>query len=182
MLKIKPPNYQFCPFCGEKLSIKEGEKKERKYCPSCKWTYYPHVAVAVAAVIARKDRVLMVKRAREPYKGTWMFPAGFIEFGEHPEETLSREVLEETGLKIKKAVFFRIEQVDDDPRSPGHFCLVYRVRTAGKVLGTIKTDKEENSDVGWFEIKNPPEIGWKSHKEIMKLLQRELKTKKLVPG
>ncbi len=72
MLKIKPPNYQFCPFCGGKLEIKKEEERERKFCSSCNWTYYPHVACAVAAVIVRGSRVLMVRRNREPYKGTWM--------------------------------------------------------------------------------------------------------------
>jgi len=103
MLKIKPPNYQFCPFCGKKLEIKDEEGEKRKFCSSCNWTYYPHVHSAVAAVIVSQGKALMVKRAREPFKDTWMFPAGFVDFGEHPLETLKREVKEETGLKVEKS-------------------------------------------------------------------------------
>lgn len=136
MLDIQPPDFKFCPFCGRKLKIKIEEEKKRKFCSFCNWTYYPHVAVSAAAIIVRKNKVLMVKRAREPYKNTWMFPAGFIDFGEHPLETLKREVWEETGLKVKKAKL------------------------------------EENKDIAWIEIKNPPKIGWKSHRLVIKNLQK----------
>jgi len=108
MLKINPPNYQFCPFCGKKLKIKKEENKKRRFCPFCNWTYYPHVGGAVAAIIIKNKKVLLVKRKREPNKGTWMLPAGFIDFGEHPEETVKREIKEETGLKAKKFFFGKL--------------------------------------------------------------------------
>jgi len=126
MLKIEPPNYQFCPFCGKRLETKILEEKARRFCETCRWIYYPHVATSVAAVIVEKDKVLMVKRAREPYKETWMFPAGFIDFGEHPEDALKREVGEETGLEVKDFKLWLILQINDDPRSAGHFCINYQ--------------------------------------------------------
>jgi len=172
MLKIKPPNYQFCPFCGKKLGIKIEEGKERKYCSSCHWTYYPRVAQATAAVIVRKGKVLLVHRKREPYKGTWMFPAGFVEFGEHPLETLKREVKEETGLMVKKALLMNIFQTKDDPRSPGHIAIFYRTEVLN---GQLKNDDEENQNIGWFNIQKPPKIGWKNHQKVMKFLRKEVR-------
>jgi len=170
MLKIKPPDYQFCPFCGKKLEIKIEDKKERKFCSGCKWTYYPHVAASANAIIVKGKKVLMVKRAREPFKNTWMFPAGFIEYGEHPIETITRELKEETGLTLKKAEFFNIFQSEDDPRSPGHFAIFYLVEAEGS---KIKTEKEENKDIAWVDINQPPKIGWKWHKYIFRLLQKK---------
>lgn len=169
MLKIDPPNYQFCPFCGKKLEAKTEEKiKKRKHCSSCGWVYYPHAEVAVAAVIVKGNKVLMVKRAKEPYRGTWMFPAGFVEFGEHPVDSLKREVAEETGLQVKDSHLIGIWQTDDDPRSPGHFCLFYLVSCLGE---KISTDHEENQSINWFETANLPSIGWKSHQYIAQLLK-----------
>jgi ADP-ribose pyrophosphatase YjhB (NUDIX family) len=168
MLEIEPPKYKFCPFCGEKLQVRIEEEKERKFCPPCEWTYYPRVASAAGAVIMRKGKVLMVKRNREPFKGTWMFPAGFTDFGEHPLETVSREVLEETGLKVEKAELIDVFQAEDDPRNPGHFVFFYKVEASG---GEIKTDEEENQEIAWVDLQNPPEIGFESHKQIMKMLQ-----------
>lgn len=169
MLKIKPPDYQFCPFCGKKLKIRL-EEKERKFCSSCKWTYYPNVACAAAGVIIKDGKALMVKRARDPFKGTWMFPAGFVEFGENPKEGLEREIKEETGLKVGEMKFIDIFQAGDDPRNPGHFVFFYLIK---KFCGELKINKEENQDISWFDIKKPPGIGWKSHKYVMKLLQKE---------
>lgn len=169
MLKIKPPDYKFCPFCSRRLQTRPYEGHKIKFCPVCRWTYYPHVAASVAAVIIKNGQALMVQRKREPYKSTWMFPAGFIEFGEHPLETLAREVKEETGLKVKKAILIKIFQSDDDPRSLGHFMLFYKVTTLGV---KIKTDQEENIGIAWFDLKKPPEIGWHAHQQILKLLQK----------
>lgn len=169
MLKIKPPDYQFCPFCSKKLQIKIEEGKERKYCPYCHWTYYPYVAITVAAIIIWGHKVLLVKRGLEPYKETWVFPAGFVDFGEHPLETIKREVKEETGLKVKKADLFYILQITDDPRAPGHLSIFYRVEVLD---GCLKNDNEENQDIGWFDIQKPPKIGSQNHQKIMKFLQK----------
>ena len=169
VLNIKPPDYQFCPFCGKKLKIRIEEEHERKFCGSCNWTYYPHVAASVEAIIIKGSKVLMVRRNRDPYKGTWMLPAGFVDFGEHPEDTLSREIREETGLRLKKSKLLLIFQTGDDPRSPGHFCIFYRVAVSGTKL---RTDEEENQEIGWFDLRHPPKIGWESHRFVIKFLQK----------
>lgn len=169
MLKINPPDYQFCPFCGKRLEIRIEEGKERKYCSSCGWTYYPRATQAAAAVIVKKGKVLLAQRKREPFKGTWMFPAGFTDFGEHPLETLKREVKEETGLELKKARLIDVNQVEGDSREPGHFVFFYEVEVSD---GQLKNDDEENQEIAWFDIKNPPKIGFKNHQKIMKFLQK----------
>lgn len=169
MLKIEPPNYKFCPFCGEKLSIKIEEGKKRKYCKKDNWTYYPKAALTAGVIITKDDKVLMTKRKREPYKGTWMFPAGYIDFGEYPENTVKREVWEETGLKVNDLELIKVDQVFDDTREPGHYIFFYK----GSASGITKNkDLKENSKVEWKSIKNPPEIGWKKHKEMMRKLQK----------
>lgn len=49
--------------------------------------------------------MLVCQRAKEPAKGTLDLPGGFIDMNETGEEGVAREVLEETGLKVKKAVY-----------------------------------------------------------------------------
>jgi 8-oxo-dGTP pyrophosphatase MutT (NUDIX family) len=81
---------------------------------------------------------------------------------------LAREVLEETGLKVRNATLTEVLQCEDDPRSPGHFQFFYKTT----VCGTAKnSDDSENSSIGWFDIANPPKIGWKTHKIMMQRLQ-----------
>ncbi|MBM3205445.1 NUDIX hydrolase, partial [Candidatus Shapirobacteria bacterium] len=132
MLMISPPDYQFCPFCSKKLSIRLEENKKRKYCASCSWTYYPRVALAAAAIIIRRDKVLLVKRGKQPYKGTWMFPAGFVDFGETPWEAIVREVKEETDLKAKEGKLLEVLQNKDDTRESGHLTFFYQVTAQGQ--------------------------------------------------
>ena len=170
MLKIKPPNYKYCPFCGKILRIKIEESNERKYCPDDNWTYYPIADQASNAIIVRNRKILLVKRAREPYRGNWQFPAGFVNFGEHPKETIIREVSEETGLITKDAVFFDVLQTTDDPRSPGNMTFYYTVSIEGS-SNLENGDKDENSDIQWFELDNVPPIAWKDHKAIIEKLQ-----------
>ena len=168
MFKAKPPNYRFCPFCGRHLEVMKEDGRMWSHCYSCNWTYYPHVASSAAAMIVRKNKVLMVKRARDPYAGTWMFPAGFVNYGEHPTETLAREVYEETGLKVKHAKLTDVLQCEDDSRSPGDFQFFYKTA----VCGTVKNlDDDENNSIAWFDIANPPKIGWKAHRIMIKRLQ-----------
>jgi ADP-ribose pyrophosphatase YjhB (NUDIX family) len=56
--------------------------------------------LAVSAAIFRDGKVLLVRRARSPGKGFYSLPGGRVEFGESLHQALSREVDEETGLKI----------------------------------------------------------------------------------
>jgi colanic acid biosynthesis protein WcaH len=56
--------------------------------------------VSVEAVIVKDDALLFLKRNNEPVKGEWWFPGGRIHKGESLEQTLCREIKQETGLEI----------------------------------------------------------------------------------
>lgn len=171
MLDLSEPDYKFCPFCDSQLKIKTVDSQKRKYCKNCDWIYYPRVAQATVAIIKKENKILLVKRNREPYKNTWMFPAGFVDYGEHPEETVKREVNEESGLTVNRLRLLEIQQVEDDPREPGHLCFVYLIKSfSGKVKNL---DKDENVDIDWFEISNLPKIGWQQHKKLVKQLLKQ---------
>lgn len=169
MLKINPPNYKYCPMCSVVLVEQNNVARFSKYCPNCNWTYYPHVACAAGAVIFNGNKVLLVKRKNDPYKNTWMFPAGFIDFGESPAEAVIREVREETGLIISELELIDVLQNPDDPRSAGHFGFFYKTNF---FEGKLKKDLSEVSDIGWFELSNLPKIGWKSHRKIVELIKK----------
>lgn len=46
------------------------------------------------------QRVLLIRKAKGPYTGSWDLPGGGIEFGESPEDAVRRELIEETGLPV----------------------------------------------------------------------------------
>jgi ADP-ribose pyrophosphatase YjhB (NUDIX family) len=99
-----------------------------------------------------------------------MFPSGFPNFGEHPAETLKREVREETGLDVTAYNLVNVFQSEDDPRLLGHFVFLYDVAVGG---GKPTTDQEENEAIGWFSTMRPPLVAWKLHRMALEALQRD---------
>jgi 8-oxo-dGTP diphosphatase len=112
--------------------------------------------------------VLLTKRSIEPYKGKWDLPAGFIHFGEHPEETAIREAKEETGLSVKIKSLIDIVQAEEDKRAPGHFFFAY---LAEPVKGRVIPGNEQ-SETGWFNLNNLPPLAWKIHAQVLTKVKR----------
>jgi 8-oxo-dGTP diphosphatase len=83
--------------------------------------------VGVGAVIVQDGQVLIVKRKYDPLAGQWSLPGGGVELGETLEDSIVREMLEETGLEIEVGpvieVFDRITR-DDEGKVRYHFVLV----------------------------------------------------------
>jgi 8-oxo-dGTP diphosphatase len=59
-----------------------------------------HPRVGIGVILTRSDSVLLGKRLGTHGFGTWALPGGHLEFGESVESCASREVEEETGLRI----------------------------------------------------------------------------------
>ncbi len=69
----------------------------------------------------------MVERGGQPLKGYWSLPGGLVETGETLEEAVCREVLEETGLRVKPVRMFGIfERImrDAQGRAEYHYLLM----------------------------------------------------------
>ncbi len=63
---------------------------------------YPKMpVVGVGAVVLNKNKILLVKRGKEPRKGYWAIPGGVLNVGETIENAIKREVEEETNIKIE---------------------------------------------------------------------------------
>jgi NADH pyrophosphatase NudC (nudix superfamily) len=91
--------FAYCPVCGS--SRFEVNNFKSKKCRDCGFTYYANPCSATAAFILNdRDELLVVRRAKEPAKGTLDLPGGFVDMGETVEEGMRREILEETGLHV----------------------------------------------------------------------------------
>ncbi|HRU87637.1 MAG TPA: NUDIX hydrolase [Syntrophales bacterium] len=83
--------------------------------------------VGVGAVVCKDGKVLLVQRAAPPSRGLWAIPGGSLEVGETLQEGAEREILEETGVRIKagEPVYaFDFIQYDDQKRLQYHFVIV----------------------------------------------------------
>lgn len=109
--------YKYCPVCGGPLKTTLIDGHQRQNCPACGFIYYRNPVPAAGCIILIKTRLLLVKRKYEPYRGDWCLPAGFMEYGESPRHCAQREILEETGLKIKVGELVGVYSGNDDPRT-----------------------------------------------------------------
>jgi 8-oxo-dGTP diphosphatase len=82
---------------------------------------YPRPAVTVDLVAFARFgtdlRVLLIRRAREPFTGRWALPGGFLDIDEPIEAAARRELREETGLDVSGPIAF-IGVFGDPGRDP----------------------------------------------------------------
>lgn len=156
--------YKYCPRCGAEMINKRVDHKQRKVCPVCKFVFYHNPVPAAGVVIEKDNKILLVKRKYEPYKGDWCLPAGFMEYDESPEKCAIRETKEEINLDVELEGLFGVYSGKDDPRT--HAVLVmYWAKVKG---GEMKPgdDAEEVRFFGKDQV--PSNIAFLAHRQIIK--------------
>ena len=90
------------------------------------------VDCVVFAVVAEQLEVLLIRRAGEPFAGSWALPGGFVDLGETVEAAARREALEETGLEVTlRSLLGVYSEPGRDPR--GHtVSIVYVAEARGE--------------------------------------------------
>lgn len=81
--------------------------------------------------------------------GHWAFPKGHVEGNETEEQTARREILEETGLKVRLDPGFR-QVVTFSPKPRVMKDVVYFA--ARPVGGKLKRQEEEVTDIRWLTL------------------------------
>lgn len=140
-------NSRYCPMCGVPTMQVSAIAKR---CPECRQEFYPRISPAVIVLIKKEDSILLV-HARN-FRGTFNgLVAGFLEPGETLEECVHREVMEETGLRIKNLKYYGSQPW---PYPSGIMVGYY----ADYKSGTIKLQNEELSAGAFYSRDNLPEI------------------------
>jgi 8-oxo-dGTP diphosphatase len=130
---------------------------------------HPRPAVTVDIVLfslqSGRIEVLLIKRAREPFRGLWALPGGFVEEGEALERAATRELHEETGL-----TGIQLEQVGafgDPGRDPrGHTVSIAYSAVIDGGSNNVKADSDA-ADARWWHVTRPPRLAF-DHDKILR--------------
>jgi len=119
---------------------------------------YPNQPIiGVGAVIICDGKILLEKRKGEPGRGKWTVPGGLVELGESAEQTVMREVKEETNLEVEQPKLIDVVNnvtLDEDGRIKYHFLIVdYFVKLKGGKLKAAD-DAAELKWVKFSEVEN----------------------------
>lgn len=96
---------KYCGKCGHPMDFDQKERAMR--CPHCSNIVYPKISPAVIVGVTNdKGQILVTKYARGHYQ-SYALVAGYYEIGETIEETVKREVKEETGLDVTDIQYYK---------------------------------------------------------------------------
>ena len=111
---------------------------------------------ATAIIEFPQHMILLIKRDTMPFKGYWALPGGRGEPGETVEQTIIREVKEETGLDV--AIVRKIgeyhEQGNQDGVEYDYYPACFLVKVVG---GEMKRQESEIQKIQLFSLKDIPE-------------------------
>jgi len=118
------------------------------------------------AIFDDRKRVLLMRRADN---GTWCLPCGWVDPGESPSETVVREVMEETGLRVSPqrlvGLFARPASAEAGPHGVVSVLFLCEVES-----GSLSCSSE-GLELRYWEIEQVPE--WHAHHELMARAARE---------
>jgi len=141
------PEIKFCSWCGGELLSKIVEGKSRLACSKCHKIHYRNPIPTVDAIVEIDGGILLVRRKNPPYG--WALPGGFVDYGETLEEAITREIKEESNLKVDSLRQFHTYSAPDrDPRFHT-ISTVFIVKAKGELkagddAGEVKIFSKEN--------------------------------------
>lgn len=132
---------RYCGRCGGEMQ--KGETERSLVCPHCRNTVYPKISPVVIVCVTDGDRMLLTHYAGRDYTN-YALIAGFCEIGESPEDSVRREVMEETGVRVKNIRYYGSQ--------PWGLSSSMLLGFFAELDGSdeITVDRTELSDASWF--------------------------------
>lgn len=151
---------KFCAGCATPLVLREENGATRPTCPACGRVVYYDPKVAAVTILARQQKVLLVRRANQPGYGLWSVPGGYVDRGEVVEEAAKREVLEETGLIVDLDGLVGLFSAKGKPVIVAAFSGIER--------GGQLVSGPETLDVGFFALDSLPPMAFPGDAGILR--------------
>ncbi|MGL4450844.1 MAG: NAD(+) diphosphatase [Sarcina sp.] len=104
--------FKFCPQCGLKLELKNNyDEGEVPYCKEHKTLYFDLPKPCAVVAVLKGDKILLLKQSYI-FKNSKVLLSGYVGVNETAEEAVYREVLEESGIKIKNIEYLGSDYVE----------------------------------------------------------------------
>lgn len=165
-LNSAPDYIRYCPRCATPMINQQVGDKMRRACPSCGHIHFTDPKVGVGVVVLADDEILLIKRSFHPNRGKWSLPAGYLDYGEDPQETAAREVLEETNLQVAISelvgVYYNAQVLEQGGAS---IFILYRAQL---VDGELRAG-DDADDAAFFGPDNLPELAFDSTRDAVTL-------------
>jgi NAD+ diphosphatase len=140
--------HRYCGSCGGSAEMRVDPI--RTECAACGATVHPRISPCVIVLVHDGDRVLLVQAHRHRDYGWHSCIAGFVEAGETLEETIAREVREESGVDVGRLTF----RGSQPWPFPDQLMIGFWAEYSG---GGIRiTDTEEIAEARWFPVNALP--------------------------
>ena len=137
---------------------------------------HPAVTVDIAIFTIRSDelKVLLIKRALEPFVGRWALPGGFVGIDESLIDAAKRELAEETGVSAAYLEqLYTFGAPDRDPRERVISVTYFALMPSDALEIKAASDAE---GVGWFSIDELPDLAF-DHSDILGMALERLAAK-----
>ena len=113
-----------------------------------------YVRVAAYGLVTYDNKMLLCRISKElpRWEGQWTLPGGGLDFGEHPEDAVIREIKEETGLHVRVGDIATIDSIHDDSgtRDFHGIRIIYRTIYMG---GELRNEVAGTTDAcQWFSL------------------------------
>ncbi len=101
-------DYVFCPVCGTRLGMKVvGDEGEVPFCAQCGRPYFrPYPTCVIVTVLDETQNVILLRK-HDVSQTNHVLVAGYIKYGDSAEDTVVKEVAEETGQHVERVRYLR---------------------------------------------------------------------------
>ena len=132
----------YCSICGHETSVRRGGQV--RHCSNYDTDHFPRTDPVVITVVSDGDNCLLGQsRGRPSRTNMYSALAGFMDQGKSIEEAVTREIMEEAGIRIEN-IRYHSSQPWPFPSSLMIGC------HADAATTEIRMDPEEMADVRWF--------------------------------
>ncbi|MFD0869394.1 MULTISPECIES: NAD(+) diphosphatase [Paenibacillus] len=160
--------YKYCPRCGQELSKRIiPDEGEIPYCEACRKPFFMSSQVCVLVAVINEQNHILLTKQKHISNDKWILISGYVKQGHNMEETVVREVKEETGQEVRELQYISSYYHEGSDLLMIGFAAFVTQKTIGS--------SHEIQEFGWFSAHDAAESIWKgsiAEKLLIKIRER----------